>query len=234
MPASAFAYVAWFPFSFGFGSFFGHPNTTLVFTFGFTSRASTPCSGVTVAAPSVAEASPAPRVTSFFTDFGATVPSGASARVRSILRHWPLSSLNRVGAAVAFVVIVPSGFVNVCDVSVRSDSTSTGLPCARAEIAADVSSGRDDTFEGLFGSPVAGFAGVAAATGAASIENVIPTRAHNAHANQRHTPLTRSRSRKKNMAPRGDDTKDPRGENRHERPDEQSSLYGTPRHLYAA
>ena len=127
--------------------------------------------------------------------------------------HAPRSSLNRVGAAVAFVVIVPSGFANVCDVCERSNSTSTGLPCARAETAADTSSGRDDTFAGLFASPKAGFTGAAAATGAPSTEKVIPTSAHNAHANHRHTARTRTPSRKKNIAPRPEGMKTPTGKN---------------------
>jgi hypothetical protein len=55
-------------------------------------------------------------------------------------------SLKRMGAACASVVIVPSGFAQVVDVSDRIDSTSTLDPCARADTAADTTSGRELTF----------------------------------------------------------------------------------------
>ncbi|WP_233225891.1 hypothetical protein [Amycolatopsis sp. CA-126428] len=56
--------------------------------------------------------------------------------------------MNRIGAPCASVVKVPSGFDQVVEVSVRSDSTSTRDPCARADTAADTTSGRESTRTG--------------------------------------------------------------------------------------
>ena len=64
-----------------------------------------------------------------------------------------MASLNRIGAGCSSVVIVPSGFAHVVDVSDRIASTSTLEPCDRAETTADTRSGRDATLAtGGFGS----------------------------------------------------------------------------------
>jgi len=70
------------------------------------------------------------------------------------------------------VVIVPSGFDHVVAVAVRSDSTSTREPCARADTAADTTSGRDTTCTG-FGS----------ADGAAACAGSMTSTAVNTNAN---------------------------------------------------
>lgn len=69
-------------------------------------------------------------------------------------RHRPAPSRNRCCPVEARNVIVPSGLANVEVNSLRIDSTSTGEPCARADTAADVTSGRDATRRttGTFGS----------------------------------------------------------------------------------
>jgi hypothetical protein len=89
------------------------------------------------------------------------VPSTPFCSVRSTDCHPPAAFLNRIGAACASVVIVPSGFAHVVDVSDRIDSTSTREPCARAVTAADTTSGRESTRCGAA-------AGVGSAAGAAA------------------------------------------------------------------
>jgi hypothetical protein len=73
----------------------------------------------------------------------------------------------------ASVVIVPSGFAHVVDVSERIDSTSTLEPCDRADTTADTRSGRDATLAtGGFGSAAgAATAGSLASKAVASNEN---------------------------------------------------------------
>ncbi|GAA3112742.1 hypothetical protein GCM10010530_39400 [Kribbella aluminosa] len=81
--------------------------------------------------------------------------------------------LKRTGAACASVVIVPSGFAHVVDVSERSDSTSTREPCDRADTTADTRSGRESTLAtGGFGSVTgAATAGSCTSNAVASKEN---------------------------------------------------------------
>lgn len=88
-----------------------------------------------------------------------------------------MASLNRIGAGCSSVVIVPSGFAHVVDVSERIDSTSTLEPCDRAETTADTRSGRDATLAtGGFGSAAgAATAGSLTSKAVASNENETTT-----------------------------------------------------------
>jgi hypothetical protein len=73
------------------------------------------------------------------------------------------------------VVIVPSGFAHVDDVSERIDSTSTRLPCARADTAADTTSGLDNTGATFGGGSTAGTAVAGSCASSADASNAVDT-----------------------------------------------------------
>ena len=90
---------------------------------------------------------PVPSTTSTGIATGDTDPSAAATRVVSISRHpsEPASSRNRTGANAVSSTTVPSASTNTCDVSERSDNTSTRTPDARAVTDAETQSGRTTT-----------------------------------------------------------------------------------------